>query len=202
MLHSEISQLEGALQRHRIRTLTDEIALLERESLETQAASDLASRGIQAASQNLEGVRLRREATQLEFAGRSAEVQKLQGEALALRERASAADANLIGIERETNALKLEGQNLANAEPPIAPQAPEDQIPALEAALEGARAALRNAERLELQARKNYAGRLCATAARSCTSTTCRFLRSRTPMPGRRRMKGSISISTSRYLKC
>jgi chromosome segregation protein len=156
-LHSEINHLEGALQRHRIRTLTDEIAVLERESQETQAASNLASDSIQAAGQNLEALRLRREATQLEFAKRSAEVQRLQGEARALRERASAADANLVGIERETNTLKLEGQTLASLEPPLAPQAPEDQIPALEAALEQSRTALRNAENLELQARKNYA---------------------------------------------
>ena len=156
-LTAEIKILEAALQRHRIRTLRDEIAVLEKETAETQQLSDQASGSIQSATEGLEQVRLNRETVQLEFASRSAEVERLQGQACALRERASAADANLIGFQREQQNLEQEQLNLAKLEPPIAPEAPKDQLPDLEKALENSRFALRDAEKFELQARKNYA---------------------------------------------
>ncbi len=155
-LNLEVKTLEAAIQRQRIRTLRDEIAVLERESQETQTLSNQASTSIQAASQGLEQTRIKRETVQLEFAKRSAEVARLQGEARALRERASAADSNLQGLEREQQNLEVEQQNLAKLEPPMPPATPEDNLSKLEKALEDARFALRDAERQELQARKNY----------------------------------------------
>jgi chromosome segregation protein len=155
-LNLEVKTLEAAIQRHRIRTLRDEIAVLEKESLETQALSNQASTSIQTASQGLEQTRLQRESVQLEFASRSAQVERLQGEARALRERASAADSNLHGLVREQQNLEAEQQNLAKLEPPMPPTAPEDNLSKLEKALENARFELRDAEKQELQARKNY----------------------------------------------
>lgn len=155
-LSLEVKTLEAAIQRHRIRTLTDEIVLLEKESLETQTVSDLASLGIQNASAGLEQTRLNRETRQLEFASRSAEVERLQGQAKALRERASAADSNLHGLEREQQHLELEQQNLALLEPPVPPSSPEENLSTLEKALDDARLELRDFEKQELQARKNY----------------------------------------------
>lgn len=155
-LNLEVKTLEAAIQRHRIRTLTDEIELLEKESLETQTLSDQASTSIQSASLGLEQTRLKRETSQLEFASRSAEVERLQGQARALRERASAADSYLHGLVKEQQNLELEQQNLAKLEPPMPPVAPEDNLSKLENALEEARFNLRDAEKQELQARKNY----------------------------------------------
>jgi chromosome segregation protein len=155
-LNSEVKTLEAAIQRHRIRTLRDEIAVLEKESFETQVLSNQASSSIQTATDGLEQTRMQRETVQLEFARRSAEVERLQGEARALHERASAADANLHGLEREQQTLELEQENLAKLEPPMPPSAPEDNLNDLEKALENTRFELRDAEKLELQARKNY----------------------------------------------
>ncbi len=155
-LNLEVKTLETAIQRHRIRTLMDEIALLEKESHETQALSDRASIGIQAASQGLEQTRIKRETSQLEFASRSAEVERLQGEAKALRERASAADSNLHALVREQQNLESEQENLSKLEPPVPPVVPENNLSKLEKALEDARFALRDFELRELQARKNY----------------------------------------------
>ena len=156
-LNSEIKILEAALQRHRIRTLRDEIVVLKRETFDTQQLSDQASISIQTATEGLETLRLKRETVQFEFASRSAEVERLQGEARALRERASAADSNLLGFQKEQQNLEQEQVNLANLAAPIAPEAPNDQFLMFEKFLEEARFALRDAEKHELQARKTYA---------------------------------------------
>ncbi len=156
-LDAEVKTLEAAIQRQRIKVLGEEIMVLEQESLETQRLSNLASQGIQNATTGLEHTRIRRETVQLEFAKRSAEVERLQGEARALRERASAADANLQDTEREQRNLEQEQRTLATLEPPVPPTTPEDHLNDLEKTLEHARFDLRDAEKQELQARKQYA---------------------------------------------
>lgn len=153
----EQQRLETALSRQRLRVLQAEMAKLELEINEAEVAALRASDAISAATAALEGLRVNREGQQAAFAGLSAESERLLGEANVLRERLSAGDQSVVALRRERTTLETEVLALATLEPPSTPIAPADDLPALEAALIGAKTALRSAEQVDLQARKDLA---------------------------------------------
>ena len=156
-LMGEQDFLETALSRQRVRVLQNEMVKLESEIVEAEAAAQRASDAIGAATGALENLRVIREGQQAAFADLSAESERLLGEANVLRERLSAADASIVALRGERTGLETELTALGALEPPVAPIAPLDDLPALEAALMGAKTALRGAEQADLQARKDLA---------------------------------------------
>ena len=156
-LTGEQDRLETALSRQRVRVLQNEMVKLEGEIAQAEVAAQRASDAIGAATGALEDLRVTREGQQAAFADLSAESERLLGEANVLRERLSAADASIVALRLERTGLETELTALGTLEPPVAPIAPLDDLPALEAALTGAKTALRSAEQADLQARKDLA---------------------------------------------
>ena len=156
-LIGEQELLELSLSRQRVRVLQAEMAKLELEITEAEVGAQRASDAIGAATGALEELRVTREGRQAAFAELSAESERLLGEANVLRERLSAADASVVALRLERTGLETELSTLGTLEPPVAPVAPLDDLPALEAALTDAKTALRSAEQADLQARKDLA---------------------------------------------
>ncbi len=153
----ELHSLEGALSRNRLRTLRDEIARLEREVQDTERGAETTAHAMAAATEALEGLRLTREEKQVRLAETAAESERLLGEARALRERAAAADVSLAALLKERGGLESELEGLAAQTVPTPPEPPSEDIAALETVLHQSREALREAERVDLQWRKDLA---------------------------------------------
>ncbi len=156
-LQLELAGLEAALQRQRLRTLQTEMTRLDVEIADAERAGAAASNAVSGVTAALEGLRETREAKQAAFAALSAEAARLSGEASTLRERAAAADQGIGQTRAELRDLETERATLENLSVPDAPQAPADDVPGLEATLNAAKAALRDLERGELEARKRVA---------------------------------------------
>ncbi|MEY4529844.1 MAG: putative chromosome partition protein [Deinococcota bacterium] len=153
LLSAEMSELEAAIRRSRVRVLRDEISKLKLELLETEVRADNASKSVIGLSSNLEQLRLDRENKQVAFAELTAEFERLRGEAKLARERAANADANAKSLESERLRLESELQVLAVQAVPLEPEVPTDDLNALEAAFMAAKAALRLASQAELDAK-------------------------------------------------
>jgi chromosome segregation protein len=156
-LSTELSALEAALNRQRVRTLQTEIARLDADIAAAERAVTEGSSAVTVVTAALEGLRETREARQSAFARLSAEAARLTGEINTLRERAEGADQSVRRAEEERAALEAERAGLGTLEPPVAPTAPEDDLNALNATLEAMRQALRAAEASDLEARKRLA---------------------------------------------
>ncbi len=152
-LTSELSVLEGALRRSKVRTLRDEIAKLRMELFETETRADNAIKSAASLAANLEGLRAEREAKQAAFAQLSAEYERLKGEAKLARERAANADNSSKTLEAEQKRLEGELASLAELEMPEPPEAPSDDLNALELALTTTKAKLLAATQAELKAK-------------------------------------------------
>jgi chromosome segregation protein len=153
LLSSEMTELEGAVRRSRVRVLRDEIGKLKLELQGTEIRAENASKSVMGLSNNLEQLRLERESKQVAFAELTAEFERLRGEAKLARERAANADANAKSLESERLRLESELQVLAVQTVPLEPETPTDDLNALEAAFVAAKAALRVASQAELDAK-------------------------------------------------
>jgi chromosome segregation protein len=152
-LSTEMTELEAAIRRSRVRVLREEISKLRADLLETQIKAENASQSVIALTANLEQLRLEREAKQSAFAELTAEFERLRGEAKLARERAANADANAKSLESERLRLESELQVLAVQLVPVEPEAPTADLSALETVFTAAKAALRLASQAELDAK-------------------------------------------------
>jgi chromosome segregation protein len=152
-LSAELAELEAAIRRSKVRGLREEIAKLHSELLDAETSAENAARSVGTLSANLETLRQNRETRQQAFAELSAEFERLRGEARVLRERAANADQNAKALESERLRLESEMQVLALQATPQEPQAPSDDVAALEQTYTSAKAALRLASQAELDAK-------------------------------------------------
>ncbi len=152
-LSHEVSALESAIRRSKVRVLREEIAKLNLDLLETETRAENASQSLSSLSTSLEALRLTREAKQASFAQLTAEFERLRGEAKLARERAANADTNAKALESERLRLESEIQVLAVQTLPLEPEAPNTDLAALETDFMAAKAALRVASQAELDAK-------------------------------------------------